>query len=147
MFLCIFYGNISQKSCVFKWIFKKMILKIFYDVIFLEKIFKSRILKNSRSEIFFKKLKSLVFMCILWEYKPNFGHFFSTFSPAQDRCGLVSDENFCWKLAYLKEGPPLPCCSHTSATHGGFWTQFVAIRRVDKSHAGVFSKLYFVTLT
>ena len=87
--LKFYIADISQKSCVFKWIFKKMILKIFYDVIFLEKIFKSRILKNSTSEIFFKKLKSLVFMCILWEYKPNFGHFFSTFSPAQDRCDTV----------------------------------------------------------
>ena len=29
-------------------------------------------------------------MCILWEYKPNFGHFFSTFSPAQDRCDTTN---------------------------------------------------------
>ena len=34
-------------------------------------------------------------MCILWEYKPNFGHFFSTFSPAQDRCGLTYFSKAC----------------------------------------------------
>ena len=55
-------------------------------------------------------------MCILWEYKPNFGHFFSTFSPTQGSCaqnikkiGEVSVEfsncdlgNYCMKMLNSK---------------------------------------------
>ena len=78
-------ASISQKSCVFKWIFKKMILKNFYDVIFLEKIFKSRFLKNSKLKIFFFFINILVLMYIYWLYRWNSGKLFLTFSPVQER--------------------------------------------------------------
>ena len=65
-----YIANISQKSCVFKWIFKKMILKIFYDVNFLEKNFKLRFLE-------IVPLKNLVFNWICSQIYHSLGPYWS----------------------------------------------------------------------
>ena len=68
--LKFYVANISQKSCVFKWIFKKMILKIFYDVNFLEKNFKLRFLE-------IVPLKNLVFNWICSQIYHSLGPYWS----------------------------------------------------------------------
>ena len=67
-----------------------MILKNFYEVNFLDWDFKSWLLEILTSKIFFFFPNSFVLRYIYWLYRWISWQIFLTFSPAQERCVLLS---------------------------------------------------------
>ena len=92
--LKFYIANISQKSCVFKWIFKKMILKIFYVVIFLKIALKSRLREYSRIKYFNFNWFWSIFMCIFWFYVSCSKYLQKVLALSLDQCAVQIIFNF-----------------------------------------------------
>ena len=103
-----YIANISHKSCVFKWIFKKIILKIFYDMIFLEKNFKLRFLK-------IVPLKNLVFNWICSQIYYSLGPYWSY--SLQMKKVLQSFQTYCGIEVYFCQQPEFGDSTDSSIIH------------------------------